>query len=325
MSSRRSMEESESLRNEPGKSVKLLGSQTNSMILHNIQGECHRNAETSLDMYNIMREIRELLYEQTKHMAELTSSMKDLTEVVASNAMKSSSVSTSEPSNRSHGSGAIYYHFGTRLNGRYTAYACIIYHLIKMVYAHMESQALKYPDSTDCDFNELVMATQTVCKENCTIRTITYSIPIEMPTKKKQVAIESMYRHIGLTSQSGGATVPESNISKIYNDSTREDVFVKIGRIMERLTYLPGIVSPKQIDAMKSIQYPIAVARDDEPLRLNIDPKYWKTGSSHPISNNVMQLSHTGKVAYIQQIMAGKSPPTAYGIAVDSVSPKKQK
>jgi hypothetical protein len=287
MSSRRTTEDLDNLRNEPGKSVKVLGSQTNSMLLQAIQSESHRNAEIALNTYQLISELRDITQAQQESISQMSVSIRELTEALASNAIRSSS--TMNSSGPSMAIGKVYYYKGTKLNVRYTTYACIIAHIIQMVYAHMRSRTINYPDSSDCEFNELVVATQTVCKEKCSIRTIDYTIPIEMTGKKKQIVIESLYKHIGSTSESGSATVLESSLGKIYNDSTREDIFIKIGRIMERLSYLPGILSPKQMDAMRSIRYPIVISRDDEPLRLNCDPEYWKGGKSHPISNNVMQ------------------------------------
>ena len=73
-----------------------------------------------------------------------------------------------------------------------------------------------------------------------------------------------------------------------------------------RLKYLHEVLSCKQIEAIKSIQYPLAIVEDGEPLRLNIDENEWRGDRSQPVSNGVRDLSDVARNVYITLIMDNK-------------------
>jgi hypothetical protein len=298
---------------QQGQSIKALGGATNNMLLQMIHGESTVNASCMRDLCEHVRDTNTLIREQNKLTESLTESIDRLASVLALNAKVSSSAPRSELMQYA-GKDKTYYYKATKLANKYHIHACIISHIISMIYNRMQRKAIMYPDSVDCTFDLLVHAIRIVCNTRSKIPLLAYDNKIDL-TEKNTPVVESIIHHIASTKQSSTVTLPESSISKIYNDSTSEDIFVHVRLVMERLRYLHGILSPKQMDAIKSINYPPVTVRDGEESMLNIDESKWTGSNSHPVSNMVAALPHKKKLIYIEHIISGENAAKAYAIA----------
>jgi hypothetical protein len=305
---------------QQGLSVKALGGSTNNMLLQMINGEMKCNADAIRDLCTYTRETNSLIEEQNKLTQSLISSINDLSSVLAINAKVNSSNPASELSQFT-GKDKIYYYKGSKLANKYNIYACIIAHIVSMVYNRMQRKAIMYSDSVDCSFEMLTHAIRIVCTTRCNIPSIAYDNKIDL-TEKNTPIIESICPHIASTKQFSVSTLLENKISKIYNDSTSEDIFVHVRLVAERLRYLHGILSPKQMDALKSLKSPLVVIYDGEEPMLNIDESKWSGSNSHPVANMVAALAHKKKLIYMERIVLGDSPAKAYSVASTDTSSK---
>lgn len=307
----------DSIKNEQGESIRALGAPTNNMLLSMINGELVQTNNMLLEAIKEMREQNRELVEQQKLMLQ---SIQDLASIMVHT---SKSIPDNYSARVADTASKTRYYKSNILANKYDIYACILSHILSMIYVRMTVQSVGYPGSADCGFKELSKAVQAVSKVPCSISTVKFGDKIVLAEKSTAV-IESIYPSISSSQKLSTHTLPESNLSKIYNGSTREDIFEHIYKLMDRLIYLHGILSPRQIEAIKSIKYPIVIEEDGEPLRLNIDEREWKGSRPHPVSTSILSLPDTGKKQYMALIMEGKSPPAAYGAVVEAIEAKKK-
>jgi hypothetical protein len=316
------LEENESSRNEQGASIKALGgAPTNNMLLSMIYAETKRNADATTDLSTYMRQTNALLEKQQEILGSLATSIDSLSSVLALSARADSKKANSALLAVTD-KDKVHYYNASPLTSKNHLYACIISHLISMVYVRMRRKAIMYGDSVDCSFEMLAHAVRVVSGTRCRISSVVYDNKITLAEKNTPV-MKSMLPYIASTKQDDNTTLPESRVLKIYNDSTSEDVFVHIRFLVERLCCLDGILSPKQMDAMKSFMFPLVIIRDGEEPTLNIDESKWTCSMSHPVTNMVAGLIHTKKIAYIDRIMLGDSPAKAYAVVSTDGSKKK--
>jgi hypothetical protein len=305
-------EDTSSKEKEQAQSIKALGGATNNMLLGMMNGEIKANSHLIEDLSASVRDTNTLMAEQIRLTESLVESIDRLASVLALNAKVSSSAPTSELAQYS-GKDKSYYYKATKLSSKYNVYACIISHIIAMVYNRMQRKAIMYSDSVDCSFEMLTHAVRIVCNNDCRIPSVVYDSKIKLTAKSTPV-VESICMHIASTKQSSTATLPESKITRIYNDSTIEDIFVHVRLVCERLQYLVGILSPKQMDALASLNFPLVIVHDGEEPVLNIDESKWTGSNSHPVNNMIAGLAHDKKMIYIAQLMSGQTPAKAYSL-----------
>ena len=314
ISSSRIKDEVSNAYTEVGESLKEIGAPSNNMLLSYIHGETKRTGDEILrvgtrvsKLETHLSKICELLEKQNIILAsmEINSSIPDDTGAISGKSIR----------------GGEWWYQGTRLSSRYHVYSCIIFHLISMVQLQMDQKSIHYPDSVDCDFKTMVNSVRIVSTERCNIKEITYKNSITAKDKDDQ-GFGHIYPIISSKEKDFSTTMPESQLTRICNQVTRQ-IMQEVEWIRQRLCFLPGILSIKQIDILRSIDFPVVKA--EYPDELNWNPREIKPKKSHPLASDIWELTKTQRDEYIKSKMKGKNTQEAFTIAQTYIPEKKTK
>lgn len=300
---------------ELGEVMKHAGRATNNMLLSSIQDECRRNADETSRLNSRLMSIEESMSSLFSEMQRMCSLMEIQNEILSSRIINEQG-STTKPSIK----GKEWYYQSTKLSSKNHIYACIIFHLIDMVQIHMDIAGLHYPDSFDCDLNEMQNAIRVVSGERCRIQSVEYKNNIRLKEMSSQ-PLELLCPLISSSDIKTPTTLSESKLSQLCNQVTR-GVMQDIEWIRQRLCHLHGILSIKQIDILKSIRHPIM--KVDSDSELDWDRRIVQPKSSHPLSKDIGDLIKTRQDEYMKLRMAGYSVENAYQEAKVYEKPKKK-
>ena len=112
----------------------------------------------------------------------------------------------------------------------------------------------------------------------------------------------------------------ESMISRIDNPVTRP-VMQDIEWIQQRLCYMEGVLSARQVGILNSLKFPVVKPKSEDEL--NWDKSSIVPRQSHPMTRQISDLTKTKKDEYIKLRMKNRSITDAYSIANDYVPSKK--
>lgn len=285
--------------NDMAESLRHGGAPSNNMLLSIILSETKRGSDEIMRLTNSLSKLTstmESLSNSNERICELLDTQNtilasmDISDVGSTQRSKANSASTN----------SIWYYKGVKLISKHHVYACIISQMIGIVQLHLDQKGIGYPDSVDCDFNMLVTATRTVCGVNSNAKGVEYKMSINVKEKNDQ-GFDSIYPSISSKDPKMPTTMTESNMSQIMNPMTR-DVMQITEYIRQRLCLLECILSPVQIDILKSISFPFN--KGDE---LNWDISKIRSRQSHPSSQQVMMLSINQQKEYMRQRLSNKS------------------
>ncbi len=294
-----------------GDAMKHIGAPTNHMLLTMIHSETRRNADETMRLNGTMQRLLEQMSISNSNMSAIVSLLETQTELLSANVVAGQSTSTEFVTRRQAAIDSDWFYQGIRLSSRFHIYACIIFHLIDMVQIHMEQMSKIYPDSVDCDFKTMTQAIRVVCSKRCNIPSVSFKLKIETKKMDSQ-PFELLYPHIASRDSKSTTTMPESALSRLDNAVVRP-IFQDIHWICQRLCYLHGILSIKQIDILKSIRFPLV--KDDE---LDWDRNKINPRTSHPLVKEIAELSGNQKWRYTEAIMRGDKMIDALNIAKES-------
>ncbi len=302
IASRRDHDEIKSSYSDVSAAMKHTGTPTNNILLSMIHSETRRNADETTSLRASVRKMELDIGNMVDNIANLVELIKIQNEIISSTMATNMGQSTPVSNRKQSSVGAEWYYQGTRLSSKYHAYACIISHLIDIVQIHIESMGKFYPDSVDCDFKLLQNTIGIVCKERCNIRSVEYRNPISVKDKDNQ-AFEMLYPHISSMDKNTPTVLSESMLSQICNPITRS-IMQDIEWIRQRLCHIDGIMSPKQMDILKSIGNPIVTSETQDELNWN--PKFITCRMSHPLAKDVAALPGLKKNEYVKLRLQGK-------------------
>jgi hypothetical protein len=282
--------------------MKEIGAPSNNMLLSSIHGESKRIADEVMKLGGKVERLE-------RGLADISDLLERLCELTAAQNAVVSSTYINSPgdiqSPRIHGkssplvSDTKYFYQGSALSGKYTMCACVIAQLINIVKLHLENENIRYPDSVDCPFSVLVKCFQESAKVRCTIPSVVYKNEISVP-EKGSPAFDVILPLVASKDGRSPTTLPESRLSELSTPMTRE-IIQCIEWSFQRLQHLECILSPQQIDIIKSIRFPLL--RPGTEDELNWDPSVIKARKSHTIAHDVGNLSPSGKTVFIQQMM----------------------
>jgi hypothetical protein len=306
--------------NDPGSAVKEFGGAvSNNLLLKAIHTEMKRNADETMRLNSVMSSTMSTLVEAINTMSEKIQYLSELTEsqtsaiVSQQSRMDSSLTPMSHKQTTMRGQGASkgnWYYNGMNIKARTAQCACLISQFIDIIKNKLEQRDIYYPDSVDCEFTVLDYCISSAIKLRCMIPSVNFKNPIGLPDTSSP-AYARILPLIASSSPDEPCMLSESRLDEIQAPQTRE-LITHIERIIQRLCKLDHILSPQQIDILRSFRVPII--KDGE---LNYDISVIKPRSSHTLANVVSQLTPTEKKRYIEQIIKGESAMQAYTTAVE--------
>lgn len=300
--------------------MKEFGAPSNNMLLSAIHGEVKRNADELLKTNNRISKLESLLtgvYENTERMCELMEQQNILLSSQHMQAMDGAStppIGASALRPRRQIGDAITWHYdGFKLTSKTKVLACIICQFMNIVRLQMERRNIRYPDSVDCKFTTLDSCISESSKMRCTIPGITFKGEIPLP-EVGTPASDAVLPLVASANPNTPTTLPESRLVEFSAPMMRE-LMLAIERVLQRLCKLDHILSPQQIDILRSIKIPIVVPGSDGEL--NWDSSIVTPRNSNPLCNQVASLSPTGKKVYIQEIIRAQSAMQAWTTAME--------
>lgn len=298
--------------------LKHMGAPSNGILLSNILAESKRTADETMRLNNKIQRLEEGINRLVDGMSTMCNLLESQNEILASISIGQGS-SALTPILRNTPTSQPWYYQGNKLSSRYHVYACILFHFIDMVQVHMDLKNLHYPDSVDCDFKSMHNAIRIVCTERCSIPKVEYKNTIIVKEKDSQ-PFDLLYPIISSTDPTKPTSVTESLLSRMINPVTR-NVMQEVEWIRQRLCYLEGIISVKQIDVLKSLKAPFL--KQDSDHELNWDERQIKPKSSHPLVRDILELPGPQRNEYIKLRMRNKTIQDAYESAKDFTPAKK--
>ena len=300
------------LYNGVGESLKHAGAPTNNILLSTISAELKRMNDQSMTSSSRLE----------SHLSNISSSLDSLcllmeaqNEMLASSSMKESTTTTRI--SQTEVSKTHWYYAGTKLVSRYHGYACILSHLMSMVETRMEVNDIHYPDSVDCNFNTMQNLVRIVCGNRSSLPNLTQRDTIITKDRDSQ-AFNQLYPIIASSQMDTPTSLIESQLSKIVTPVTR-GIMQDIEWIRQRLVYMQGILSIKQVDILASISMPFKT--DDDELQCNISKL--KPKSSHPLCRDIMDLIKLKKDEFIILRLKNEAIQVAYEKASQHSGQKK--
>ncbi len=288
---------------EAGQSMKEMGAPTNNMLLNLIYAESKRMGDETMRVVHRLDKIEQAMLGIDDGIKQLCNLVSRQTDILASIKLDEGATSTA-PARKENGKVRDWYYRGTKLTTKYYAYTCILVHLIAMVELRMEQRSIQYPDSVDCGFVQLQSAVRVVSTSRCAVRGIDYKAPIQLGSKDDQ-ALDNIYPIIASSEARDATTLSESQLNRLQNPITRP-IMQYLEWIRARLCLLEGLLSPKQIDILKSIRQPL-ILPDSDNNELNFDVTELRPRQSHPATQNISALTATQKTVWIQNRMKGRS------------------
>lgn len=298
--------------NDPGAAIKAFGGGiSNQLLLKSIYTETKRSADMALKMATVLSSMTDSIDRMNATLERMELAIEQQTTILSSQHNK---MTMATPAVIAKGTGraqgdASWFYFGMNINGRPKRFACIVSHLIQLITTKLETRGIYYPDSTDCEFSVLETCISVIAKHRCNIPSVVYKNPISFPETSSSVYMRIMPL-IASQDPEKPVMLQESRLEEIYNPSTRELTIV-LERIVERLCQLDHILSPLQIDALRSLRTPIV-----KDCELNYDPSVLKPRNEHAVlSPMILQLPLAQKKIYVESIIKGETHMQAYVIA----------
>lgn len=298
--------------NDPGAVLKEMGTPSNNMLLSIIHAESKRSAD-------IVARIESKLNRLEQSIVKVTEGIDRLCELSAVQNTIMSSYCNSVEDSRVHGSPpsikrsivpidtSAWYYQGTKLTSKYRICACIVSHLIELVRLRMENKGIYYPDSVDANFTTLEYCVRDSSKMRCSISTVKFKNEIDIPdTSRSSTAYDSILPLIASHEPSGATTLPETRLAELSTPLTRP-IMESIARIVERVCYIERLLSPQQIDILKSLRFPIVRQDADGDVELNWNESSIVPRVSHPTSVVVTGFTPGVKSMFIKNIMRGQN------------------
>jgi hypothetical protein len=302
--------------------MKEMGAPSNNMLLSVIHGECKRSADAISKLDARVMRLENILIKQQDSMDRLCELMEIQNTLLASHDSQISDTRLSIESSYSRkqtpgGDGTSWYYQGSKLINKYKICACIIAQLIDIVRLRMENRGVFYQDSVDANLTTLEYCVRDSSKMRCSIPGVKFKNQIDIPdTNKAANGYEVLLPLIASRDSSASTTLPETRLVELSMPITRH-VMEAVARVIQRLCYLEGILSPQQIDMLKSISFPIIVPGSEGDF--NCDPSVVKPRLSHPISNVIGGFTPTAKTKFIQSVISGQSMIQACSTAQESI------
>jgi hypothetical protein len=306
--------------NDPGGAVKEFGGgMSNNMILRSIYSETKRNADESARLNSKLNALIDAMNNMTSAIEQLSDLTESQNTIIASQYSKFSESTNNTVDRQSNsrkqqlqGSGMWFYD-GINIKARNLQCACLISQFIAIVKTKLDQRGIYYPDSVDCEFTVLGYCITEVTGVRCTIPSVTFKNQIEFPSTTSPV-YSKILPLIASSRQYDPALLSESRLDEIQTPMTRSYI-ESVERVIDRLCKLEHILSPIQIDILRSFQTPII---KDGELNFNID--MIQPRQSHPLANEISQLTPTGKKTYIRQIMKNENHFQAYQTAREKIT-----
>ncbi|HAA3292240.1 TPA_asm: hypothetical protein GF920_14645 [Listeria monocytogenes] len=302
--------------NELGESMQSIGAPTNNVLLSSIHSETKRTGDELSALNSHMRMMNAKADQTNELLARLTAEIAKQSEILS--ALVFSSSSSSSPttvaagSKRTYGGPTKQYYFqGTRLTSKHHNYACLIHHLIGMVHVHLEASKMYYQDSVDCTFKTLLNAVRVVSGIRSGHSSVENKGVLELQDKDSQAFVQ-LYDIIASQDKDTPTTVPESSMELMYNIVTKP-VFQDVLWIKQRLCLLDGVLSPRQIDALRSLNYPLALS--ESPHELNWDQSIPTPRLSHPLTKDIVDLPQQKRNIYMELKVRGQTTAEALRVA----------
>jgi hypothetical protein len=295
--------------------MKEVGRPTNNVLLSAIHNETKRVADEIAKLNAKFTTLNISIESTFSEMTRLCTLIQTQNEISASNTLNGSSDVSRNKGNATDS----WYYQATKLTSKYHVYACIIFHLMDMVQIHMDVAGQHYPDSVDCDFKAMHNAIRVVSSKICNIQGVEYRNTIALREKDSQ-PFEMLYPLISSSDSKTPTTLSESAISQLCNQVTR-GIMQDIEWIRQRLCYLDGVLSIKQIDVLRSICHPII--KPDSDCELNWNRKLIRPRPSHPLVKDIADLPKNQKDEYMRLRMDGRDIIQAYNQAKDYSTSKK--
>lgn len=300
----------ESSYNNVGAVMKEIGGPTNNMLLSAIHAETKRHADELLKINTRVSRLESLMsgiYDNTDKMCELMEqqnillSSQHLQLIDGSSTPTGPSTSSRQPRQLTESSG--YFYNGFKLTSKTKIITCIISQLMDIVRLRMENSNIRYPDSVDCKFTTLDACISESSKQRCLISGIEFKGEIPIPDMGTP-AFEAILPLIASVRMNNPTTLPESRLIELTTPLMR-DLMLAIERILQRLSKLDHILSPQQIDILKSIKIPIIIPGSEGELNWNssaIQPR-----KSNPLCDQIANMSPTGKKIYVHEMMRSQT------------------
>lgn len=278
-------------------SIRHSGAPSNNTLLTIILSEIRRGNDETMKLTNSIAKLSESMATMTE---KLVDSIESQNTILAS--MK---ISDDTDTPRQHVRGKlgnvenVWYYKGVKLGSRHHVFACIISQMMTIVQYNIDNIGIQYPDSVDCDFKLMVTMTRVVCAKPCRAKGVEYRSPITLKEMSNQ-AFDTIYPFVASQDQKFPTTFVESTIGQMINPITR-DVMQGVEYVRERLCTLDCVFSVRQIDILKSIKFPFSI-----DSKINWDPSKIRSRSSHPSTQEVINLASKQKEAFATARMEGK-------------------
>jgi len=283
--------------------MKEMGAPTNNMLLSLICAESKRTADETMRLVHRLDKLEHAMQDIGEAVKQLCDLVSKQTDILASLKLNEGS-SYNAHTRKENGKVREWYYRGTKLTTKYHAYACILMHLMTMVELHMEHESVQYPDSVDCGFLPLQNAVRVVSTERCNVRSIDYKATIPLGSKDDQ-AFDNIYPIIASSDARDPVTLSESQLHRLHNPITR-NIMQYLEWIRARLCLLDALLSPRQVDILKSIGQPLILPNSINN-ELNFNIVELKPRASHPATQNVSALSSAQKAIFIRNRLKGQS------------------
>lgn len=302
--------------NDPGSAMKEFGAPSNNMLLSSIHAESKRTSDQITKLTSRMARIESTLTSTQETMEKLCELMEVQNTLLSSQLIGSSNNEVTHEQTRvkksnNGGTSPNWFYQGTKLGSKYKICTCLISQLIEIIRLRMESKSVFYPDSVDANFTVLEYCFRESSKVRCNIPSVKFKPDIDVPDPKLNM-YEPLLPLISSKGKDEPTTLPETRLIEISSPLTRP-VLEAVSRAIERMCFLEHILSPQQIDILRSIKSPIIIPGSDGEL--NWDESKIRPRPSHPMSNAVADLKPVGKFEYIKQIMKGQTPVQALATA----------
>jgi hypothetical protein len=285
-------------------SIRQSGAPSNNTLLSIILSEIRRGNQETVKLANSINKLNESISLMSDKLVE---SIESQNTILASMSLSTESA-TQTQRNKGKAGQDDWYYLSTKLGSKHHVFACIISQFMSMVQLHLDLKNIQYPDSVDCEFKLLVTMVRVASSTHCKNKLIEYKAPIQLKPITDQ-AFDIIYPYVASQDQRDPTTLTESTLTKMISPITR-DVMQEVEYLRERLCFFEGVLSPRQVDIIRSIRFPFVV---DE--RLNWEISKIRPRGSHPNSQEINMLGSKQKESFAIARLNGKSIIESYEIA----------
>ena len=299
-----------------GDVMREFGAPTNNMLLNIIRAETKRTADEVKSLSaRVSRNERllEAMVANTTRMCTLLETQNTiLSSLHDSSRLDSSSPMTTGDSTLLSSTPPMWYYQGMKITNRSRSIACLTAAIMHAATINMEQRSIRYEDSVDCDFHTLELCISEVCRVRCTIPSIPYKDPIDIPDMRTDKGFVDILQLVASRSESAPAYLAENRFIELVSPHTHK-VLSAFNWIRQRLCFLECIMSPKQIDILKALDTPISRSEEEG---LNLDFTKIVPRRSHPIRVEVHRLPPAKKRKFVERLMKRDSLNQAFVTAV---------